>query len=81
MESPSDVRKFLFRLDNLSGSKGSLEQLEENTTPAGTDPLPSSPQPDSSHLHELEIIEEINEADNQSESGDAKTDCQKDVKK
>jgi hypothetical protein len=68
---PEEVKKFLFKLDDLSGSKASLEQKEDAGIPDKPsfrpDP-PASPLPDLAHPHELEIIEEQNEVDNTSES-------------
>ena len=69
---PEEVRKFLFKLDDLSGSLASLDQKEDagiaDKTSFRPDP-PSSPLPENVHLaHELEIIEEQNEVDNTSEN-------------
>ncbi len=71
---PEESKKFLFKLDNLSGSVGSLDQNEDqyHVTGSQTKPViradpPVSPQPET-HLHNLGIIEEQNEVDNQSES-------------
>ena len=71
---PEEVKKFLFKLDDLSGSKGSLDQNEDQHHATGSqnkpvirvDP-PVSPQPET-HQHNLGIIEEQNEVDNQSEN-------------
>ena len=66
---PEEVRKFLFKLDDLSGSLASLEQKEDGPekTILRPDP-PSSPLPETTHPHELGIIEEQNEVDNTSEN-------------
>ena len=70
MESPRDVKKFLFKLEDLSGSLVSLDTNEDHPGVPGkpvfraVDP-PGSPLPEILHPHELEIIEEQNEADNE----------------
>lgn len=69
VESPRDVKKFLFKLDDLSGSLASLDQVEDhsggqNKAVFRAEP-PGSPLPEMLHPHELEIIEEQNEADNE----------------
>jgi hypothetical protein len=78
-ESPRDVKKFLFKLEDLSGSLSSLEQPNEehpvSQTKAGfrAEP-PGSPLPEMLHPHELEIIEEQNEADNEESLAEASAD-------
>ena len=89
-ESPhrtDDVKKFLFKLDDLSGSLASLDQPEEHSggltmikPPSRAEP-PGSPLPEMLHPHELEIIEEQNEADNVSENEESQETSQKEISK